>query len=61
MNRLKKQVHECEKKYSDKEAEFLRYKEKENTRPEIRLQSELNILSLEKVNIIRQFKTKISN
>ena len=33
INRLKKHVHEWEKKYSDKEAEFLRYKEKENTRP----------------------------
>jgi len=49
INRLKKNVHEWENKYSDKEAEFLRYKEKENIRSELRLQSELNILSLEKV------------
>ena len=29
INRLKKHVHEWENKYSDKEAEFLWYKEKE--------------------------------
>jgi hypothetical protein len=47
--KYKKQVNEWEKRMADKEAEFLRYKEKENTRPEVRLQSELNVLHLEKV------------
>jgi len=47
--KYKKQVNEWEKRMADKEAEFVRYKEKENTRPEVRLQSELNVLHLEKV------------
>lgn len=45
----RRQVVECEKKLADKEAEFARYKEKENARPEVRLQSELNVMHLEKV------------
>lgn len=47
--KLKKQINELEKRMADKDAEFLRYKEKENMRPEVRLQSELNVLHLEKV------------
>lgn len=54
INRLKKTVLEWEKKCSDKEAEFSRYKEKESGRPEIRLQSELNILNLEKIELERK-------
>ena len=47
--KYKKQINEFEKRMADKDAEFLRYKEKENSRPEVRLQSELNVLHLEKV------------
>jgi hypothetical protein len=47
--KAKKIINELEKKMADKDADFLRYKEKENMRPEVRLQSELNVLHLEKV------------
>ena len=44
------QVLEWERKYADKEAEFSKYKDRENNRPEVRLQSEINVLNLEKVD-----------
>lgn len=52
--RQKRQINEWERKFSDKEAEFLRYKERDNSRPEIRLQSELNMLNLEKLELERK-------
>jgi len=54
ISRLKRHVSEWEKKFADKEADFLRYKERENGRPEIRLQSELNMLNLEKLELERK-------
>ena len=54
ISRQKRQILELERKFSDKEAEFARYKEKENSRPEIRLQSELNMLNLEKIELERK-------
>ena len=47
---------EWEKKFADKEAEFARYKERETNRPEIRLQSEINMLNLEKVELERKLE-----
>ncbi|CAF0771183.1 unnamed protein product [Brachionus calyciflorus] len=63
IDKLKKKVTEWERKYSDKEAEFSRYKEKENSRPEIRLQSEINVLNLEKIELDRKLDamTKAKN
>lgn len=54
LGRMRRQVHEWEKRFSDKEAEFVRYRERENDRPEIRLQSELNMLNLEKLELERK-------
>ena len=51
ITKLKKQVLEAEKRYADKDAEFIRYKERENSKPEVRLQAEINLLNLEKVCI----------
>lgn len=55
--RQRRQLNEYEKKLSDKEAEFVRYKERENGRPEIRLQSELNMMNLEKLELERKLDT----
>jgi centrosomal protein CEP120 len=38
-----------EKKYRALEKEFAVYKEQQNSKPEVRLQSEINLLTLEKV------------
>lgn len=59
IHRLKRQINESEKKFSDKEGEFLRYKERENSRPEIRLQSELNMLNLEKLEMDRKLDSML--
>ena len=40
---------ESEKRYADKEGEFIRYKDKESSKPEVRYQSEINLLTIEKV------------
>ncbi len=45
---------EWEKKYLDKEAEFSRYKEREHLRPEVKLQSEINMLNIERVELERK-------
>lgn len=47
---------EWEKKYADKEAEFNRYKERENNRSEIKLQAELNMINLEKIELERKLE-----
>jgi centrosomal protein CEP120 len=49
ISKYRRQILDWEKRYADKEAEFARYKEREHTRPEVKLQSEINILNLEKV------------
>jgi centrosomal protein CEP120 len=38
----------------DKEAEFNRYKEREHLRPEVKLQSEINMLNIERVELERK-------
>ena len=53
MAKYKRQVIEWEKRYADREVEFSRYRERENNKPEIRLQSESSILSLDVKFIIR--------
>ena len=47
--RLKAQLAEQEAKTKEAQLEFSRFKEEQNTRPEVRLQSEINLLTLEKV------------
>lgn len=49
IGRLKRSVNEWEKRYRDKEHEFFNFKEKQKTTPEVKLQAELNLLTLEKV------------
>lgn len=47
--RLKRSVSEWEKRCRDKEQEFFSYKEKQRNAPEVKLQSEINMLTLERV------------
>ena len=49
--RLKRSVTEWEKRYRDKEQEFFNYKEKQRSAPEVKLQADINMLTLEKVKI----------
>ena len=49
ISKYRRQILELEKRCADKETEFVRYKEREQNRPEIKLQSEINMLKLEKV------------
>ncbi|XP_069749507.1 centrosomal protein of 120 kDa isoform X2 [Narcine bancroftii] len=51
---LQQQLHEAEQKYRLLEKEFHQYKEQQNNKPEIRLQSEINLLTLEKVELERK-------
>lgn len=44
------QVYEAEKRYQAKENEFIAYKEQQLTKPEVKLESEINLLKMEKVN-----------
>ena len=46
------QLTEMEQKYSTLDREFTSYKEQQHTKPEVRLQSEINLLTLEKVTSI---------
>ena len=43
------QLSEAEKRKTKVEKDFTVYKEELNTKPEVRLQSEINLLTLEKV------------
>ena len=43
------QLNEAEMKYHKLEKDFAIYKEQQNTKPEVRLQAEINLLTLEKV------------
>lgn len=47
--RLKQQVSGEEVKYQVLQKEFTLYKEQQGSKPEVRLQSEINLLTLEKV------------
>ena len=47
--KLKGAISEQEAKYKQLDADFARFKEQQNTKPEVRLQAEINILTLEKV------------
>ncbi|XP_030642668.1 centrosomal protein of 120 kDa isoform X1 [Chanos chanos] len=55
--RQQQQIQEAENKYKQLEKEFQQYREQQNTRPEIRLQSEINLLTLEKVELERKLES----
>lgn len=48
--RLKRSATEWEKRYRDKEQEYFSFKEKQRQTPEVKLQADMNLLTLEKVN-----------
>ncbi|XP_061172082.1 centrosomal protein of 120 kDa-like isoform X1 [Saccostrea echinata] len=54
VERYKNELSEMEKKYRGLEKEFAVYKEQQNSKPEVRLQSEINLLTLEKVELERK-------
>ncbi|XP_060693677.1 centrosomal protein of 120 kDa isoform X2 [Hemiscyllium ocellatum] len=56
-SRLQQQLHEAEQKYKLLEKEFHQYKEQQSSKPEIRLQSEINLLTLEKVEFERKLES----
>uniref|UniRef100_A0A3B3ZG62 C2 domain-containing protein n=1 Tax=Periophthalmus magnuspinnatus TaxID=409849 RepID=A0A3B3ZG62_9GOBI len=55
--RLLQQISDAEAKYKSLEKEFLLYREQQNMRPEFRLQSEINLLMLEKVELERKLES----
>ncbi|XP_026855599.2 centrosomal protein of 120 kDa isoform X1 [Electrophorus electricus] len=57
LTRHQQQKTEAEKKYKQLEKEFEQYRDQQNTRPEIRLQSEINLLRLEKVELERKLES----
>lgn len=55
------QIADAEARYKQLEKEFQLYREQQNVRPEFRLQSEVNLLTLEKVSFIQiQSNTQIN-
>ena len=46
------QLQEADRKYRALEKEFSTFKEQLNSKPEVRLQSEINLLTLEKVSLL---------
>jgi centrosomal protein CEP120 len=44
------QINDAENKYKILEKEFQQFKDQQSNKPEIRLQSEINLLTLEKVS-----------
>ncbi|NXI49996.1 CE120 protein, partial [Chloroceryle aenea] len=55
--RLQQQLYEAENKQKILEKEFQQYKEQQSSKPEIQLQSEINLLSLEKVELERKLES----
>ncbi|XP_061625017.1 centrosomal protein of 120 kDa isoform X2 [Phyllopteryx taeniolatus] len=55
--RLLKQITDGENRYKQLEKDFLHLREQQNVRPEVRLQTEIKILSLEKVELERKLES----
>ncbi|NXI81865.1 CE120 protein, partial [Rhipidura dahli] len=55
--RLHQQLYEAENKHKMLEKEFQQYKEQQSSKPEIQLQSEINLLTLEKVELERKLES----
>ncbi|KAF4110425.1 centrosomal protein of 120 kDa [Onychostoma macrolepis] len=53
----RQQIQEAENKYKQLEKEFQQYRDQQNVRPEVRLQSEINLLTLEKVELERKLES----
>ncbi|NWS18753.1 CE120 protein, partial [Pachyramphus minor] len=54
---LHQQLYEAENKHKILEKEFQQYKEQQSSKPEIQLQSEINLLTLEKVELERKLES----
>ncbi|XP_008050016.1 centrosomal protein of 120 kDa isoform X3 [Carlito syrichta] len=54
---VKKKLNDAENKYKILEREFQQFKDQQNSKPEIRLQSEINLLTLEKVELERKLES----
>ncbi|XP_053859732.1 centrosomal protein of 120 kDa isoform X2 [Vidua macroura] len=54
---LHQQLYEAENKHKTLEKEFQQYKEQQSSKPEIQLQSEINLLTLEKVELERKLES----
>lgn len=55
--RIQQQLYEAENKYKILEKEFQQYKEQQSSKPEIQLQSEINLLTLEKAELERKLES----
>nr|XP_046241768.1 centrosomal protein of 120 kDa [Scatophagus argus] len=55
--RLLQQIADGDSRYKQLEKEFQLYREQQNIRPEFRLQSEINLLTLEKVELERKLES----
>ncbi|XP_067270694.1 centrosomal protein of 120 kDa isoform X2 [Pseudorasbora parva] len=53
----RQQMQEAENKHQQLEKEFQHYRDQQSVRPEIRLQSEINLLTLEKVELERKLES----
>ncbi|XP_032123578.1 centrosomal protein of 120 kDa isoform X1 [Sapajus apella] len=56
-HRLQQQLNDAENKYKILEKEFQQFKDQQSNKPEIRLQSEINLLNLEKVELERKLES----
>ncbi|XP_006167535.1 centrosomal protein of 120 kDa isoform X2 [Tupaia chinensis] len=56
-HRLQQQLSDAENKYKILEKEFQQFKDQQSSKPEIRLQSEINLLTLEKVELERKLES----
>ncbi|XP_005069102.1 centrosomal protein of 120 kDa isoform X2 [Mesocricetus auratus] len=56
-HRLQQQLNDAEKKYKILEKEFHQLKDQQSNKPEIRLQSDINLLTLEKVELERKLES----
>ncbi|XP_064222292.1 centrosomal protein of 120 kDa isoform X2 [Aotus nancymaae] len=56
-HRLQQQLNDAENKYKILEKEFQQFKDQQSSKPEIRLQSEINLLTLEKVELERKLES----
>ncbi|XP_049729513.1 centrosomal protein of 120 kDa [Elephas maximus indicus] len=56
-HRLQQKLNEAENKYKNLEKEFQHFKDQQSSKPEIRLQSEINLLTLEKVELERKLES----
>ncbi|XP_036164879.1 centrosomal protein of 120 kDa isoform X4 [Myotis myotis] len=56
-HRLQQQLNDAENKYKILEKEFQQFKDQQSNKPEIRLQSEINLLTLEKVELERKLES----